>query len=96
MVSILILLSIIHMSESSNSNILSQFNQLMESTDLEKLGEFDKKTPKFTLKNAFKICDVMYTMVTLLEVYSKIMVNTINGLFVCMDTTPLKCALPKN
>ena len=71
MVTILILLSIIHMSESSNSNILSQFNQLKETTDLEKLSEFDKKTPKFTLKNAFKICKIV-------DVYDG---DTVRGVF---------------
>ena len=71
MVVILILLSIIHMAESSNSNILSQFNQLKADTDLEKLGEFDKKTPKFSLKNTFKICKIV-------DVYDG---DTVRGVF---------------
>ena len=71
---ILILVSIIHMSvEQSNigSNILSQFNELKANTNLEKLGEFDKKTPKFTLKNAFKICKIV-------DVYDG---DTVRGVF---------------
>ena len=70
---ILILVSIIHMSveQSTESNILSQFNDLKSTTNLDKLGEFDKKTPKFTLKNTFKICKIV-------DVYDG---DTVRGVF---------------
>ena len=56
---------------SQEQTMISQFNQLKETTDLSKLSEFDKKTPKFTLKNAFKICKIV-------DVYDG---DTVRGVF---------------
>ena len=42
-----------------NSNLLEQFNNLKSQTDLGKLDEYDKKTPKFSLKNTCKICKIV-------------------------------------
>ena len=61
----------IEKTNTDSHTILSQFNELKANTDLEKLGEFDKKTPKFTLKNAFKICKIV-------DVYDG---DTIRGVF---------------
>ena len=56
---------------SLEQTMISQFNQIKKNTDLDKLSEYDKKTPKFTLKNAFKICKIV-------DVYDG---DTVRGVF---------------
>lgn len=53
------------------NNIISQFNELKSNTNLDLLLDYDKKTPKFTLKNAFKICKIV-------DVYDG---DTVRGVF---------------
>ena len=73
---------------SDSPDLIQQFKELQSKTNLEHLSTYDKKTPKFTLKNTCKICRIVdvYDGDTV-EEYLKIMVNIINGLLECMDMT---------
>ena len=60
------------MSDDSNSpDMFTQFEQLQSQTNLEELNTYDKKTPKFTLKNMYKICRIV-------DVYDG---DTVRGVF---------------
>ena len=56
---------------STPDELIEQFKQLQSNTDLEKLNTFDKKTPKFSLKNTCKICRIV-------DVYDG---DTVRGVF---------------
>lgn len=60
------------MSDDSNSpDMFTKFEQLQSQTNLEELNTYDKKTPKFTLKNMYKICRIV-------DVYDG---DTVRGVF---------------
>lgn len=55
----------------NQNSIISKFNNIKESTDLDTLSKYDKKTPKFTLENSYKICKIV-------DVYDG---DTVRGVF---------------
>jgi endonuclease YncB( thermonuclease family) len=65
---ILIWIMIIQM---TSHNIMTEFELCKKNSNLETLSGFDKKTPKFTLKNSFKMCKIV-------DVYDG---DTIRGVF---------------
>ena len=56
---------------SDSSDLIEQFKALQSNTNLEQLSSYDKKTPKFTLKNTCKICRIV-------DVYDG---DTVRGVF---------------
>ena len=55
----------------ASNDILSKFQTCKETANLETLESFDKKTPKFTLKDTFKMCKIV-------DVYDG---DTVRGVF---------------
>ena len=56
---------------SDSPDLIQQFKELQSKTNLEHLSTYDKKTPKFTLKNTCKICRIV-------DVYDG---DTVRGVF---------------
>ena len=64
--------NIVNNSDSSKMNdIIEKFKIIKSNTNLETLGVYDNKTPKFSLKNAYKICKIV-------DVYDG---DTVRGVF---------------